>query len=120
MAWFLVMFVNSFLLHKKYMKVLKPILLALMFLYFTDVNSQIKNFEFSGYLSGLHSTGYDDVYDDWSSFNKINNRVNLQFWASSDFTIKLEVQNRLYNGSYLSRFPEFSSSPSWQRCSCPR
>jgi opacity protein-like surface antigen len=92
------------------MKVLKPILLALMLFYLTDVNSQIKNFEFSGYLSGLHSTGYDDVYDDWSSFNKINNRVNLQFWASSDFTIKLEVQNRLYNGSYLSRFPEFSSS----------
>ena len=86
------------------------LIFAFAMMHFINMYGQQKNFELSGYLSGLYATGYDNIYEDWSSFNKVNNRMNLNYWFSKDLTITLELQNRLYTGSALSRFPGFSSS----------
>ncbi len=73
-----------------------------------EVDAQNKNFEINGYVSALHTSGYNDAFEEWNNLNKINNRLNLNVWLNNRISFNLEIQNRFYSGSYLSQFNGFS------------
>lgn len=73
-----------------------------------EVVAQKRNFELNGYVSALHTSGYNDTYGEWNSLNKINNRINFNFWLNNQVAFNLEVQNRFYSGNFLSQYTGFS------------
>lgn len=88
---------------------MKTIFTVLITLVVITAFSQEKNHEIRGYLSAIHTSAYNDFFDEWSAYNNLNNRINAYIWLNAGLSISLELQNRLFYGDWFETFPDFES-----------
>ncbi|KAF0129439.1 MAG: hypothetical protein FD155_2362 [Bacteroidetes bacterium] len=86
----------------------KWLVLMLLFIAF-NLNAQEKKYEFSGYVSGLHSYGYENYYEDFSYMNKLNLRLNTMYTPSENLKFNLALHSRNYQGTWIRKLPNFNS-----------
>ncbi|WP_157893336.1 hypothetical protein [Salegentibacter sediminis] len=86
--------------------------LVLMILVSFNVNSQEDSPRISlqGYIKNLHEFSFIDRLDQLQWTSLIHNRLNFEYFPSDEFSIRLEVRNRVYYGDGVRNFPGFSKN----------
>lgn len=83
-------------------------LILILLISATDLVAQEKKYELSGYVSGLHSYGYDNYYDGFSYLNKLNLRLNTLLMPVNNLTFMLSLHSRNYQGTWIRKLPKFN------------
>lgn len=75
-----------------------------------NVNSQedAPKIAVDGYIKNLHEFSFIDKLDQLQWTSLIHNRLNFKYLPNDEFSIRLEVRNRMYYGDRLKSFPGFS------------
>ncbi|MDP2236282.1 MAG: hypothetical protein Q8J88_07605 [Bacteroidales bacterium] len=74
-----------------------------------NLEAQEKDYEFSGYASGLHSYGYENFYEEYSYLNKLNFRLNTLYSPMKNLKLNLSIHSRLYQGTWIAKIPDFNA-----------
>jgi hypothetical protein len=74
-----------------------------------NLEAQEKDYEFSGYVSGLHSYGYENFYEEYSYLNKLNFRLNTLYSPMKNLKLNLSLHSRLYQGTWIAKVPDFNA-----------
>ena len=83
-------------------------LILILLMSITNLMAQEKKYEFSGYVSGLHSYGYDNYYDDFSYLNKLSVRLNTTFMPVENLKFGLSLNSSNYQGTWIRKLPKFN------------
>jgi len=84
-------------------------LLLLFFIHrVSPAQEKESDLEINGYLSGMQSTLIEKWSDKWFKESLIHNRLNFKWYASSNFTVDLEVRTRMLFGDFVEDIPGYS------------
>ncbi|MFD2516778.1 hypothetical protein [Salinimicrobium flavum] len=83
-------------------------LLLVMLVPFNMNSQDTPKVSVDGYIKNLHEFSFIDRLEqlEWTSL--IHNRLNFKYLPNDEFSIRLEVRNRIYYGDRIRSFPVFS------------
>jgi len=93
------------------MKKLGIVCLLFIILNGFNITAQEKEKElfFTGYIKNLHEFSFIDNLDQLQWTTLLHNRLNFKYIPSDEFTVRLELRNRLYYGDGVRKITGFSN-----------
>jgi hypothetical protein len=82
--------------------------LFLFFLLLSSLSYSQSNFEFNGYLQNMQTVWAPKQSSEWIFSNSIYNRINLQYFPTSELTFNLGLRNILDYGQFVSLVPGYN------------